>query len=82
MSARAMRPIRRLFEHLSLKQTLQIENPQNESMGYALHLHEVHLEESKTKADGADWEGILVPRRVKLATDPKNPLKKYYWQSL
>jgi 2,3-bisphosphoglycerate-dependent phosphoglycerate mutase len=74
----SMRPIRRVFEHLSLKQMLQIENPQDEAMMYALHVHEVHLGESRTKMDSVVWQGVLVPKRVKLATDPQNPLKKYY----
>lgn len=74
----SMRPIRRVFEHLSLKQMLQIENPQDEAMMYALHVHEVHLGESRTKMDSVVWQGVLVPKRVKLATDPQNTLKEYY----
>ena len=74
----SMRPIRRVFEHLSLKQTLQIENPQDKAIEYALHLHEVHIEDSSTGIGKADWQGMLVPKQVKLATDPRNPLKAYY----
>lgn len=74
----SMRPIRRVFEHLSLKQMCQIENPQDKAIAYALHIHEVRLENPVMHAMKADWRGILVPREVKLATDPRNPLKKYY----
>jgi len=74
----SMRPIRRVFEYLSLKQMLQIESPQDKAMAYALQLHEVRLENSKSRAEKADWQGILVPKKVKLATDPHNPLRKYY----
>ena len=74
----SMRPIRRVFEHLSLKQMLQIENPQDKAVTYVLHLHEAQIESSKMKFDKTDWKGILLPRRIKLATDPRNSLKKYY----
>lgn len=74
----SLRPIRRVFEHLSLKQMLQIENPQDQAMAYALHLHSVNLQNTRKTGVGAGWKGVLVPRRVKLATDPLNPLKRYY----
>jgi 2,3-bisphosphoglycerate-dependent phosphoglycerate mutase len=74
----SLRPIRRVFEHLSLKQMLQIENPQDHAMAYALHLHSVSLRGTRKSETGADWKGVLVPQRVKLATDPQNPLKQYY----
>jgi 2,3-bisphosphoglycerate-dependent phosphoglycerate mutase len=74
----SLRPIRRVFEHLSLKKMLQIENPQDQAMAYALHLHSVNLQNTRKTGVGAGWKGVLVPRRVKLATDPLNPLKRYY----
>jgi 2,3-bisphosphoglycerate-dependent phosphoglycerate mutase len=74
----SLRPIRRVFEHLSLKQMLQIENPQDRAMAYALHVHSVNIKGSTKGAIKPDWRGILVPRQVKLATDQRNPLKKYY----
>jgi 2,3-bisphosphoglycerate-dependent phosphoglycerate mutase len=74
----SLRPIRRIFEHLSLQQMLQIENPQDRAMAYALHVHSISIEDSMKGAFKPDWQGILVPRRVKLATDQRNPLKKYY----
>jgi len=74
----SMRPIRRVFENLSLKQMLQIENPQDKAIAYALHYHEVRLEKSGTRTHKSDWRGVLIPKQVKLATDTRNPLKKYY----
>jgi 2,3-bisphosphoglycerate-dependent phosphoglycerate mutase len=74
----SLRPIRRVFEHLSLRQMLQIENPQDRAMAYALHVHSVDVESSRKNAAKVDWRGIVVPRQVKLATDQKNPLKRYY----
>lgn len=74
----SLRPIRRVFEHLSLKQMLQIENPQDRAMSYRLHVHSVKVESHRKSIAKADWQGILVPPQVKLATDQRNPLKKYY----
>lgn len=74
----SLRPIRRVFEHLSLKQMLQIENPQDQAMSYALHIHSVDIGSHAKSAVKADWQGILIPPQVRLATDERNPLKKYY----
>jgi 2,3-bisphosphoglycerate-dependent phosphoglycerate mutase len=74
----SLRPIRRVFEHLSLKQMLQIENPQDHAMSYVLHVHRVKLESPRKRTTKLDWSGILVPRQIKLASDQRNPLKRYY----
>jgi 2,3-bisphosphoglycerate-dependent phosphoglycerate mutase len=74
----SLRPIRRVFEHLSLKQMLQIENPQDRAMSYSLHVHSVNIGNSGKSTIRANWQGILVPRQVRLTTDQRNPLKKYY----
>ena len=74
----SLRPIRRVFEHLSLNQMLQIENPQDRAMAYALHVHSINVKNPKKSDTTPIWRGILVPRQVKLATDPRNPLKRYY----
>jgi 2,3-bisphosphoglycerate-dependent phosphoglycerate mutase len=74
----SLRPIRRVFEHLSLRQMLQIENPQDRAMTYALHLHSVSIESSRKNTIRSGWGRIILPRQVKLATDQRNPLKRYY----
>jgi 2,3-bisphosphoglycerate-dependent phosphoglycerate mutase len=74
----SLRPIRRVFEHLSISQMLQIENPQDRAMAYALHVHSVKVERFENRSVSAHWRGILVPRQVRLATDQRNPLKRYY----
>jgi len=74
----SMRPIRRVFEHLSLKQMLQLENPQDQAMEYALHIHRININEIKERRLENDWHTIMVPSSVKLATDQRNPLKQYY----
>jgi 2,3-bisphosphoglycerate-dependent phosphoglycerate mutase len=74
----SLRPIRRVFEHLSLRQMLQIENPQDRAMAYALHMHSINVKSPRKNTIKMGWQGILVPRQVRLATDQRNPLKMYY----
>jgi 2,3-bisphosphoglycerate-dependent phosphoglycerate mutase len=74
----SIRPIRRVFEHLSLKQMLQLENPQDQAMEYALHIHRINVSDVEEHMLEANWHSIIVPSSIKLATDPRNPLKKYY----
>ena len=74
----SLRPIRRVFEHLSLKQMLQIENPQDHAMSYALHIHSIDIGIQANSPTKPSWQGILIPPQVRLATDERNPLKKYY----
>jgi len=74
----SMRPIRRVFEHLSLKQMLQLENPQDQAMEYALHIHSVNVSDVNEHRLEVDWHSIIVPSSIELATNPRNPLKKYY----
>jgi 2,3-bisphosphoglycerate-dependent phosphoglycerate mutase len=74
----SMRPIRRVFEHLSLKQMLQLENPQDQAMEYALHIHHVNISEVQERKKEEEWKNVIVPSSISLATDPRNPLKQYY----
>lgn len=74
----SLRPIRRIFEHLSLKQMLQLENPQDRALHYVLDIHRVNVKDNAKSVGGSDWQGVLVPHDVQLASDPRNPLKKYY----
>jgi len=74
----SIRPIRRVFEHLSLEQMLQLENPQDRAMIYDLRLRNLCSERLRGRLSIRNWKSVLVPRQVKLATDPLNPLKKYY----
>ncbi len=78
----SLRPIRRVFEHLSLEEMLRIENPQDHAVSYALHIHNIQLKNCLEKDDVVDWRGTVVPSNVKLATDSRNPLKNYYLQDI
>jgi hypothetical protein len=57
---------------------LQMENPQDRAMTYTLRLHSVNPEGTRKSGNRTCWKGMLVPRNVKLATDPRNPLNQYY----
>ena len=74
----SMRPIRRVFEHLSLKQMLQLENPQDQAMEYALHIHRINVNQVTEGKPERDWHSVVVPSPIKLSTDRQNPLKHYY----
>ncbi|MGA3059199.1 MAG: histidine phosphatase family protein [Candidatus Bathyarchaeia archaeon] len=74
----SMRPIRRIFEQLSLEQMLQLENPQDQAMKYALQIHRIKVDGTEENRIEKHWQSIVVPSSVKLATDPRNPLKQYY----
>jgi 2,3-bisphosphoglycerate-dependent phosphoglycerate mutase len=74
----SLRPIRRVFEHLSIEEMLRIENPQDHAITYALHIHSIKLKGVAKRDSAVDWSGTIIPSNVKLATDPKNPLKEYY----
>jgi 2,3-bisphosphoglycerate-dependent phosphoglycerate mutase len=74
----SLRPIRRVFEHLSLQEMLRIENPQDHAMSYALQIHSIKIKSGSERDYTTAWKGIIVPSKVKLATDPRNPLREYY----
>jgi 2,3-bisphosphoglycerate-dependent phosphoglycerate mutase len=74
----SMRPIRRFFEHLSLEQMLKLENPQDQAMKYALRIHRNNFDDNQEHVAEKNWQGIVIPTSVSLATDAQNPLKKYY----
>jgi 2,3-bisphosphoglycerate-dependent phosphoglycerate mutase len=75
----SIRPIRRVFEHLSLEQMLQLENPQNRAMVYDLHHRDLGIESPRERVTKPDWKSIVISRQVKLATDPLNSLKIFYY---
>jgi 2,3-bisphosphoglycerate-dependent phosphoglycerate mutase len=72
----SMRPIRKVFENLSLAQMLQLENPHDLALIYDLQLGNSRSENQKESLQ--DWKGMLVPPKVKLAVDPLNPLREIY----
>jgi 2,3-bisphosphoglycerate-dependent phosphoglycerate mutase len=74
----SIRPIRRVFEKLSLTHMCKLESPQDRALIYDLDLGNSGLQHPKQKAFTAVWEGVLVAKQMKLATNLLNPLKRYY----
>ncbi len=74
----SIRPFRRIFENLSLEQMCEIESPHDRALVCELDLENCGLQKPKPEKFKAQWEGVIVPKQTKLATDPKNPLKTYY----
>ena len=52
---------------------LELENPQDQAMKYAFHIHRINVDDVERKLE-TDWSSVVVPSSVKLATDPQNPL--------
>jgi broad specificity phosphatase PhoE len=76
----SIRPIRRVFEHLNMKQMLQLETSHNCILVYDFHQHDWQIESSRDRATTLDWKGIVIPGKVRLATDTLNPLGLYCGQ--
>jgi len=74
----SIRPIRRVFEHLTMKQMLKLETSPDCVMVYDFHQRDWGIESPREMAANLDWKGTVIPRKVRLATDILNPLKKYY----
>lgn len=74
----SIRPFRRIFENLSLEQMCEVESPQDKALIYKLDMENCELRHQKQPALKAQWKSVLLPKQVKLATDPKNILKSYY----
>jgi 2,3-bisphosphoglycerate-dependent phosphoglycerate mutase len=72
----SIRPIRRVFENLSVEQMLQLEHPQHNAIIYNIQSRDLQNEQPRDRLN--EWEGVLVSGKVRLATDPLNSLKKYY----
>jgi len=70
----SMRPLRRHFEKLTIRQECLLENPHDKAFVYA-----VNITPGKVKPLTKDsWHAVILPKHVKLATDRHNILKKYY----
>jgi 2,3-bisphosphoglycerate-dependent phosphoglycerate mutase len=74
----SIRPIRKIFEHLSIEQTLELESPQDSALIYDFHLCNLSNKCLREKIGKPNWEGVVIPRKVKLATDSLNLLKAHY----
>jgi broad specificity phosphatase PhoE len=74
----SIRPFRRVFENLSTFQMCNLESPQNCAIMYEIRQGNLTNENIKGKTNKQKWKGIVISRKVKLATDPMNLLSVYY----
>jgi hypothetical protein len=57
---------------------LQLESLQDRAIVYDLHQRR-SVESLRERATKPEWKGIVISRKVKLATDPMNQLRIYYY---
>jgi len=74
----SMRPIRMIFEHLNTEQMLALESPHDCVLIYDFHLCNLSNECLRERIGRPNWKGVVIPRKVKFATDSLNLLKAYY----
>jgi len=70
----SMRPFRRHFEKLSIKKMTKVENPYDDYFEYTVNVKDKKAPKLTKKA----WKPVHLPSDVRLATDRRNPFKKYY----
>ncbi|MCW4006345.1 MAG: histidine phosphatase family protein [Candidatus Bathyarchaeota archaeon] len=73
----SIRPLRCVFEGLTLMQMLEIETPQNKAFVYDFPLPTVDAGGLGGKSK-MGWAGLVVSGRVRLASDPRNVLRYCY----
>ncbi|GEM_PF-524625 len=74
----SMRAIKRVLEDLSVEQMLQFEASQDTAAVYELNWCNSSIERPKEHTINPYWKGVVISRKVKLATDPRNLLGTYY----
>jgi bisphosphoglycerate-dependent phosphoglycerate mutase len=74
----SMRSIRRVFEHLSIDQMFQLKSPQDCAIVYEIQQPDLGIEGPRERIIKIDWEGIVISRKVRLATDALNMLNVFY----
>lgn len=74
----SIRPIRRIFEHLSIEQMLALESPQDCALIYDFNLYNWSNECLHGKMGKPKWKGVVLSRKVRLATDSLNLLQAHY----
>ena len=73
----SIRPFRRIFENLSIPQMCKLESPQDYAIVYKVQQSDLGIESPREKTSKLDWTGIVITRKVRLATDTLNPLRVY-----
>lgn len=74
----SIRHFRRVFENLSIVKRCRLESPQDCAIIYEIQQGDSGVECPRGNVTKTDWRGIVISRKVKLATDALNLLKIYY----
>jgi 2,3-bisphosphoglycerate-dependent phosphoglycerate mutase len=74
----SIRSFRRVFENLSIAQMCKLESAQDCAIIYETQQGDSGVECPRGNVTKTDWKGIVISRKVKLATDALNLLKIYY----
>jgi 2,3-bisphosphoglycerate-dependent phosphoglycerate mutase len=74
----SIRPLRKRFENLSQAQMCKIDSPQDKALIYSLNIGVPKSPRQKPNQSSARWNGLLISKTIRLATDNRNSLKKYY----
>ena len=74
----SIRPFRRVFENLSIAQMCKLESPQDCAIIYEIQQGDSGIESQRGRVTKLNWKGVVISRKVKLATDALNLLKIYY----
>ncbi len=70
----SMRPFRRYFEKLTIKQMTKLEMPYTDYFKYTIPVSG----KPSRKPTRKDWKGVYLPKKVYLANDRRNVFRKYY----
>lgn len=74
----SIRPIRRIFENLTVEQMLTLESPQDLVWIYRLPLQYSRVNLQRERANKASWKGVVISRKARLVTETESLSKLYY----
>jgi 2,3-bisphosphoglycerate-dependent phosphoglycerate mutase len=74
----SIRSFRRVFENLSIAQMCKLESPQDCAIIYEIQQGDSGVESPRGRVTKLNWKGVVISRKVKLATDALNLLKICY----
>ena len=75
----SIRPFRKVFENLNIAQMCKLESPQDCATIYEIKQDEPVVKRSRGNLVKPCWVGVVLSRKVKLATDPLNLLNVYHF---
>lgn len=74
----SIRPFRRIFEELSRAQMCELESPQSCALIYDIRHDDSDDIDHREGIAKFGWDGKVISKKIRLATDPQNVLHIYY----